>query len=223
MVSQIVSSPASTGPFIMTLMSDVLTYPYLMATDWVIPALTGSLAVTGTLAGVLLNSLLTQRVDRERVKIEDHRRWLADRRRIYVAFLSLVDSLLDQLGNVPLGSYDSQENKVNREPKKTEKALDKVARRVNNELYPVLGELRLIATSKVAKFAERTSDALMLAWEDIAHGGGGGTDKPTRDLLDATRNAMRLELGLQDSISSGPTQAELDQWPWLSAHEKDAG
>jgi len=203
-------------------MSDVLTYPYLMATDWAIPVLTGSLAVTGTLAGVLLNSLLTQRVDRERVKIEDHRRWLADRRRIYVAFLSLVDSLLDQLGNVPLGSYDSQTNKVNREPKKTEKALDKVARRVNNELYPVLGELRLIATSKVAKFAERTSDALMLVWEDIAHGGAGGTNKPARDLLDATRNAMRLELGLQDSIASGPTQAELDQWPWLSAHEKDA-
>jgi hypothetical protein len=197
----------------------VLTYPCLMATDWVIPVLTGSFAVIGTLAGVLLNSLLTQRVDRRRVKIEDDRRWLADRRHIYVKFLSLMDSLLDQVVNIPLGSYDSSTKKWARDPE-TEDELEEFVNRVNSELYPALGELRLIATSTVAKFAERTSDAIMLVWEDIAASGGGDTYKPTRNLLDATRNAMRLELGLPDSIASGPTQAELDQWPWLSADER---
>jgi hypothetical protein len=185
-----------------------------MPSNWIIPVLTGSFALAGTLLGVLLNSTLTQRADRVRVRIEDDRRWLTDRRRIYVQFLTLAESLLDQIEDTELPSFDPKTKKLSRRDE-TEEGLDRSSARVTNELYPVLGELRLIASRAVADLAGRTSDALMLVWEDVAHGGGGGTHKPTRDLIDTTLNAMRSELGLPEAIRIWPTNSELEQWPWL--------
>jgi hypothetical protein len=176
-----------------------------MATDWMIPTLTGSIGVVGTLTGVWLNSLLTRRADRKRVRIEDDRRWLADKKRVYVEFLNLADSMIYQVSNITLGYYDPNTGESIEASEETQRGLDEFMDRVNKQLDPILAELRLISTDKVSELAERISETLLLAWEDVAYDCGQDSYKPIRELLDATRVAMRLELGLPDFIASDPT------------------
>jgi hypothetical protein len=86
-----------------------------------------------------------------------------------------------------------------------------------DELQPALGEVQLLAGPTVAELADRTSMALIRLNEFLS-----SREKyelvdehklKTRHLLDATRNAMRAELGLTSPIKTFPVP---EDWPWLS-------
>ncbi|MCZ2810233.1 hypothetical protein O2W15_02175 [Modestobacter sp. VKM Ac-2979] len=178
------------------------------------PLVTGVFALAGASAGALLSGLVSRASDKRRVKAEDDRRWLADRRLIYSTFLGVIESMLNDLERVShlLGGESKQLAEEDKQA--LEAANDAYERRWANDLRPAFGQLRLIASLPVVELAER-----------LAGFGGhvGGVQVPffeggmvqeylrrmlrTRDVVSELLAEMRSELGL-------PPTEKRRSWAW---------
>ena len=186
--------------------------------------LTGAFALGGVLGGVLLTSHFAQRADQRRITSEDERRWLADRRQVYAHYLAIVTAMLRSIDDTAV--FLPNEDKQAVAPDDESILKDNVFafyRRWDDELQPVLGEVQLLASPKVAELADRTSWALMelngfidsrQVFDVVTEYGF-----KTRHLLDAIRNAMRAEIGLTSPVRTFPIPKD---WPWLPDDEPKA-
>jgi hypothetical protein len=179
-----------------------------MTANLITPLLTGAFGLVGVMGGVWLTSQFAQRSDQRRITSEDDRRWLSDRRHVYAAYLGIVTSMLRSIDDT--SSFLSDEGKSidpGDEVMLNGHAFEFYSR-WDDELQPALGEVQLLAGPKVAETADRTSWALMElnGFIDSRQSFTIVTEYgfKTRHLLDATRNAMRSELGLTSAIKTFP-------------------
>jgi len=189
---------------------------FCMTPDLTTALLTGAFGLGGALGGVLLTSHFAQHADQRRITSEDERRWLADRRQVYAAYLAIVTSMLR--------SIDGTSSHLSSEAKAVATDAESILNedvstfydRWDDELQPALGEVQLLAGPTVAELADRTSWALMelngfidsrQMFETVME-----YEFKTRYLLEGTRNAMRAEIGLTSPIKTFPMPKD---WPWL--------
>ncbi len=188
-----------------------------MASTVVPSILTGVFGLSGVLGGVLLTSHFTQRASQQRVSSEDERRWIADRRHVYAAYLGLIASMLKEIeGGICFLSYDGTEPIPDEHESHLKEFVFESYMRWDDELQPAVGEVQLLAEPMVAELADRTSWAIMelIGFADAREIFASFTPylNQTRSLIDKTRNAMRRELGLTEPITTFPMPKE---WPWL--------
>jgi hypothetical protein len=184
---------------------------------WV-PAITGICTLAGAIGGVWLAGRAGRRNEQGRLEAEDQRRWLADRRRIYAAYLGLADSMLRQIDGVAVFlSYDGTEVISEEREEMLKEGLFECFVRLDDEVEPALLEVQLIATPAVADLADRMSGALSMLTEPIETREAFVDYYPSwfqaRDLYGVLMDAMRLELGLPEKGAS-PFPRPAD-WPWL--------
>lgn len=189
------------------------------------PLLTGAFALGGSLGGVLVTAHLSRRAERERVAVEDRRRWVAEWRHAYAAYIGIARSMSDQLeaaGNyLPHQLKESAANELG-------KRADKLVVQWHSELQPALGEVLLIATPEVAELSARVADGLLYVTATLVDPDGHSkfeswNDK-CRKMLGDLIDTMRSELGVSGVIDSGSiVDASLgrDDWPWLPELSKD--
>ncbi len=88
-----------------------------------------------------------------------------------------------------------------------------------DELQPLLGEVQLLASPKVADLSDRVSGALMEITAQVEIEGSFSEYYPgwfqADDLINVTRNAMREELGLEAVGSDRWALRRDNGWPWL--------
>jgi len=186
------------------------------------------LSVLAALLGSAATYLLSRSGDRRRLAAEDQRRWLNDRRTLYARYLGMVERLerdadsigcfLPHDGDAPPMDDDDDERLVR------EMSQEWMERR-DMELQPLLSEVELLATPKVADLAARAAHAVLAAVPQPQHLGPGRsritptaysdhwpTQQMANGIRELLRNEMRAELGL-DPVSN---QAPGDHaWPWL--------
>ncbi|MET8146634.1 hypothetical protein ABZU32_40550 [Sphaerisporangium sp. NPDC005288] len=190
-----------------------------MATELMPSILTGAFAIGGGLGGVLLTGWLTRRNEARRLASDDARRWLSDRRRIYASFLVLAESMLREVDRIGVFlSYDGSESVSEEEEEWIQEDLNDYLQKWDDDLQPVLLEVQLMATPEVADLADRVSGALLDVTGAIETRGHFVDYYPgwfqTQDLLGVLRNAMRVELGLPEALTSARKESD---WPWLSS------
>ena len=179
----------------------------------------GGFALAGTLAGVSLSTWFARRAEVERLREQDARRWLSDRRTSYATFLVLAESMLREIDGVAVFlSYDGMKGVPSEDEELRRDGLTTYFMRWDDELQPALVDVQLLAGAQVADLADRVTGALMEITSVIETKGAFTEFYPqwfrARDLLGVLRNAMRGELGLAE-----PVDAELPRsgnWPWLS-------
>ncbi|NDL57037.1 hypothetical protein [Phytoactinopolyspora mesophila] len=178
----------------------------------------GGIGVTGTIVGVVMTTWLGRSAERRRLAAEDDRRWLADRRRVYAAFLVLSQSMLREIDGVAVFlPYRGDEKVADEDEAFMADGLMDYFGRWNDQIQPALSDVQLVAGSGVADLADGVSGALMEITVVLEKRGPFVNYYPgwfrAQDLLGVLRNAMRAELGLNDAIETDyPRGAE---WPWL--------
>jgi hypothetical protein len=108
--------------------------------------LTGAFALGGSLSGVLVTAYLKRRAERERIAVEDRRRWVAEWRHAYAGYLGIARSISDDLVEAA---------------KELDLHTDKLVKKWHIKLQPALGEVMLIATPEVVELAARLADGLL--------------------------------------------------------------
>lgn len=184
--------------------------------------LSGGFALAGALGGVLLSGSVTHRAEDRRLRTEDERRWLTDRRVAYAAFLGLAESMLRQIDDVAIFlSFTGAEPVSEDDEEALSEGLTDYLMRWNDDLQPALGEVELLASPEVADLADRVTFALMELTANVELRGTHKEHFPTwlqsQDLLEVLRNAMRAELGLPImSVDTRASGRRTGDWPWLS-------
>jgi hypothetical protein len=183
--------------------------------------LTGGFALAGGLGGVLLSGRTSRRADERRLRAEDERRWLTDRRAVYAAFLSLAGSMLREFDSFAVFLPYSGREPVSEEDEQilSDGLLDYTAK-WDNVLQPALGEVELLASPKVADLADRMTGALMEVTVYVERRLPFESYYPVwfqaEDLLEVLKDAMRLELGLPQMVEGKKMLGRrADDWPWL--------
>jgi hypothetical protein len=120
--------------------------------------LTGAFALGGSLSGVLVTAYLKRRAERERIAVEDRRRWVAEWRHAYAGYLGIARSISDDL--VAAGNYLRPESDKEA-AKELDLHTDKLVKKWHIKLQPALGEVMLIATPEVVELAARLADGLL--------------------------------------------------------------
>lgn len=190
-----------------------------MAVELVAPILTGAFALAVSIGGVLLSNRLGRQNDERRLAAEDARRWLGDRRRVYVTFLTLAESMLREIDGIGCFlSYDgSQPIDAEDDALIQEGFLDYVAR-WEEELQPALLEVQLMASPAVADLADRMSGALLEVTTPIRGGDGSSTTTRLgfRPRTWQKFSAMPCASSWGSLRPSNPTHASLDGRGWLT-------
>ncbi|MBI0375232.1 hypothetical protein JBE27_02805 [Streptomyces albiflaviniger] len=184
--------------------------------------LAGGFALAGSLGGVLISGTLARRSDDRRLKAEDERRWLTDRRASYSSYLGLAESMLKEIDRVAaLLSYDG-EQPVTADEEEEELIAEGLAEYIakwDDDLQPALGEVELLATPKVADLADRVSGALMALTSYVEARRAFTEYYPSwfqaQDLVQVLRNAMRVELGVSATLRGATLGRRSADWPWL--------
>lgn len=189
-----------------------------MSLELVAVVVAGGFGVVGTVVGALMSTWLGRAADQRRLAAEDERRWQADRRHVYAAFLTMSESMLREIdGTAVLLSYDGKEQVSEEDEEYLADGMHDYIRRWDDELQPALGDVQLLASGRVADLADRVSGALLEVTTVVELRGAFTDYYPiwfrARDLLGVLRNAMRSELGLAEGIE-GPVPEDAD-WPWL--------
>ena len=182
--------------------------------------ISGGFALGGALGGVLLSGRLTHRADKRRLKAEDDRRWLTDRRTTYANFLGLAESMLREVDGVAVFlSYDGSQPIPEDDEELIVDGLSEYFQRWDDELQPELGEGGLLASPEVADLADRVSGGLMEVTVHVERRDSFAEYYPSwfqaQDLLEVLRNAMRVELGLPAMSKDRPSVRRTGDWPWL--------
>jgi hypothetical protein len=183
--------------------------------------LTGGFTIAGGVAVAILSALLSRSNEFRKVKVEDDRRWLLDRRAIYAKYLGLAEVMLREIDGVAAFlSYDGANEISSEDEEFILQGLTDYFAKWDESLQPLLGEVQLLATGNVADLADRVSGALMeITWR-IEKRASFTSYYPAwfqaQDLLQVLRDAMRTELGLPalGSLTAGPRG---DDWPWLDS------
>ncbi len=190
-----------------------------MGPELITVVVAGGFGVAGTILGVVMTTWLGRSAEQRRLAAEDDRRWLADRRRVYAAFLVLSQSMLREIDGVAgFLPYRGDEEVADEDEAFMTDGLMDYHVRWDDELQPALSDVQLVAGRGVADLADRVSGALMEITAVVERRGPFVDYYPgwfrAQDLLGVLRNAMRAELGLNDAIEAAyPRDAE---WPWLS-------
>lgn len=185
------------------------------------------LTVLAALLGSAATYLLSRSGDRRRLAAEDERRWLNDRRTLYGRYLGLVEHLERDADSIACFlPHDPDSPAIEDEDERIVREMfQEWMERWETELQPMLSEMELLATPKVADLAVRAAHGILAAVPQPQYLGPGSskitpevysdhwpTQQMARGLRELLRNAMRVELGL-DTVSS---QAPDDHnWPWL--------
>ncbi len=190
-----------------------------------IALLTGGFALAGGLGGVVLSGAFTRRADSRRLRAEDERRWLTDRRTAYAAFLALAESMLREVDGVAAflpydGAIDDEDGYDEENEYLMTDGLQEYLERWEEVLQPALGEVQLLASPEVADLADRVSGALMEVTAYIERRDAFTRYYPAwfqaQDLVEVLRNAMRVELGLPAMLGDSRVAGRRsDDWPWL--------
>lgn len=183
---------------------------------------TGVFAVAGGAVGAALTWLAARAGDKRRLKAEDERRWLVDRRKVYASYLGLTLSLLEEIDGVGVFlSYDGTQPIPEEDEELRREGLFEFHVRWREELQPALGEIQLLAGAEVAELADRASAALMDVTGPIETRQPFIEWQPTwyaaRDLIAEMLKAMRRELGLPPAPDIARPRG--GDWPWVP--EKD--
>jgi hypothetical protein len=178
----------------------------------------GGIGVAGTIVGVVMTTWLGKSAEKRRLAAEDDRRWLADRKREYAAFLVLGQSMLREIDSFAVFlPYNGDEDVSDEDEASIADGLMDYLARWDDELQPALSDVQLVAGSAVSDLADRASGALMEITAVIEKRGSFVKYYPkwfrAQDLMGVLRNAMRAELGLNDAIET--TYPRDAQWPWL--------
>jgi hypothetical protein len=196
-----------------------------MDSNLIPPILTGAFALGGSLGGVLVTAHLSRRAERERAAVEDRRRWVAEWRHAYAAYIGIARSMSDQLEAA--GNYLPPEAEEDAAKELAERT-GKLVAQWHSELQPGLGEVLLIATPEVAELAARVADGLLYVTAALidpeGHSKFESWNDKCRKMLGALIDTMRSELGVSGVIDSGLiADAALrgDDWPWLPEVSKD--
>lgn len=180
----------------------------------------GGFALLGGLGGVLLSGHINRRADERRLKAEDDRRWLTDRRTAYASFLGLAESMLRQVDGVAVFlPYEGTVPVPEDDEELIADGLFEYFRRWEEELQPELGEVELLASPEIADLADRVSGALMEVTVYVERRDAFTEYYPAwfqaQDLLEVLRNAMRAELGLPAMSKDRAHGRRTGDWPWL--------
>lgn len=187
-----------------------------MGPELIAVVVAGGFGVAGTILGVVMTTWLGRSAEQRRLAAEDDRRWLADRRRVYAAFLVLSQSMLREIDGVAgFLPYRGDEEVADEDEAFMTDGLMDYHVRWDDELQPALSDVQLVAGRGVADLADRVSGALMEITAVVERRGPFVDYYPgwfrAQDLLGVLRNAMRAELGLNDAIEAAyPRDAE---WP----------
>lgn len=187
-----------------------------------LPALlTGLFGIGGVLGGALLAGRLNLRVEKAKRKAEDQRRWLGDRQALYARFLTLSESMLQEVDGLAVFLQYSS----NSPPKPEEDdeyiagGLPEYLGRWEDEMQPLLQELQLIAGPEVSDLADRMSGALMELSTPLELRDYFVNYYPVwfcaKDMQSVLRNQMRSELGVT-VLSNGQPFQRPQSWPWLA-------
>lgn len=185
------------------------------------------LTVLAALLGSAATYLLSRSGDRRRLAAEDERRWLNDRRTLYARYLGLVEHLEREADSIACFLPHDQEAPAMTDEDEhiVREMFQEWMERWDMELQPMLSEMELLATPKVADLAARAAHGILAAVPQPQYLGPGKsritpeaysdhwpTQQMASGLRELLRNAMRVELGL-DTVSN---QAPGDHsWPWL--------
>ena len=184
--------------------------------DYKLAVIAGSFALGGVLLGGVVNSLAAWR---QRIS-DDKRRWLADRRSLYAAYLGIAASKLQEIDSVAgLLRYWPDDPMPTEEDRSSMKDdLYEYFSGWETEVQPALGEVQLLASERVADLADRVSSALMEVTVYVEQEDTFTAYYPmwfqAQDLLGVLRNAMRDELGLEELANTFVRRNP--GFPWLA-------
>lgn len=183
--------------------------------------LTGGFTIAGGIAVAVLSALLGRFGEKRKVRAEDDRRWLVDRRVAYAKYLGLAEVMLREIDGIAVFlSYDGKAKISAEHEEMLSDGLFDYFVKWEESLQPLLGEVQLLAAGEVAELADRVSGALMEVTWRIEKRAPFTAYYPAwfqaQDLLHVLRDAMRTELGLAalGEITAGPRE---DDWPWLES------
>ena len=189
-------------------------------------ATTWLLSVLAALLGSAATYLLSRAGDRRRLAAEDERRWLNDRRTLYARYLGLVERLERQADSIACClPHDEDAPEIEDDDERLLREMfQEWMERWDSELQPMLSEMELSATPKVADVAARAAQGILevvpqpqyLGPDDsritpAVYSDHWPTQQMAKGLRELLRNEMRVELGL-DPVSD---QAPDPNWPWL--------
>lgn len=173
---------------------------------WMEPeVVTGLFALGGVILGSGATHLFGLVAARQKTQAEDDRRWLADRRTIYAAFLGLCESLLWESQKVVWALPRMWDEDVaageDPDPESYNDSLTNLIyefhNRVDTELLTALGELQLMAGPQVADSAHTSALALQVGISaELEQTEAREVFTLVKDLVSDLRDAMRVELGL---------------------------
>lgn len=186
-----------------------------------IALLSGGFALVGGLGGVLASGSVSRRAEDRRLKADDDRRWLTDRRTTYAAYLGLAESMLREIDSVAIFlSRNGTDPIPDVDEQLLSEGLLEYMMRWDHELQPALGDVELLASPEVTDLADRVSSALIDLTATVELRGAFDDHYPmwfqTQDLIEVLKNAMRGELGLPPMSTGRRTLGRrANDWPWL--------
>lgn len=185
------------------------------------------LSVLAALLGSAATYLLSRSGDRRRLAAEDERRWLNDRRTLYARYLGLVERLERDADSIAcfLPHDEDSPGMTHDDERLVREMSQEWMERWDTELQPMLTEMELLATPKVADVAARAAHGVLEAVPQPQQLGAGRsritpavysdhwpTQQMAKGLRELLRNEMRVELGLDPVSSQAPDDRN---WPWL--------
>lgn len=181
--------------------------------------LTSIVAVTSALLGIWLGHLLKTREDRQRLQAEDERRWMAERRGAYAAFLQEAYAMARDIEWLALNlSYDPT-TPGDSDLAVVAEGLPDYYGRWDEQTQEALANLQLISGARVGELAQRVVDALLEVATPVETRGSFTEYYPLKfaldDLIQVLHNAMREELGVPEPINWEDRRRD-DEWPWLA-------
>jgi hypothetical protein len=181
--------------------------------------LTGGFTLGAGIVGAVLAGVFARRGENSRHKAELDRQWLTDRRAVYAKYLALAEVMQREIDAVAVFlSYDGVKKIKAGDDELISVGLSEYFTTWEDDLQPLLGELQLVATHKVADLADRVSGALMEMTVFLERREVFTAYYPmwfqSQDLIHVMRNEMRADLGL---ASQGETARSDTSWPWLES------
>jgi len=175
-------------------------------------------AVASALLGIWLGHMLKTREDVQRLQAEDERRWMAERKVAYSAFLQEAHAMAREIEwlalNLPYDPSKPGDGDLN----VVAEDLPTYYGRWDEKTQEVLTNLQLVSGARVGELAQRVVDALLEVATPVETRGYFTEYYPLMlaldDLIQVLHNAMREELGMPDPIDWEGRRAD-DHWPWL--------
>jgi hypothetical protein len=185
------------------------------------------LSVLAALLGSAATYLLSRAGDRRRLAAEDERHWLNDRRTLYARYLGLVERLERDADSIACFlPHDEDAPAIKDDDERVVREMFQEWMECwDTELQPMLSEMELLATPKVADVAARAAHGILAAVPQPQHLGPDDSritpavysdHWPTQQMAKGLRELLRNEMGVELGLDPVSDQAPDDRnWPWL--------